>query len=334
MATLRDIARRAEVSVAAVSLVLNNRTREARIAAATARRIRRVADELGYRPHYFARSLRTNRTSLIGVTVWDLGDPYFGEILRGIEEVLRREDYKLMISGADRTHAGIERCVDEFDHLGVAGLLVLGGASDEPGRWNMERFAPAVIVGGQIESGAAGAVMVDNVHGGEIGARYLIGRGYERLLYVARRSRTVDEEERLRGFLGVADDGPVGYDVLEIDHEQSGAYEATRTALGGMSGRIGVFAEDDLLAIGAMRAVVDLERPIPTEVGVLGFDDLSFCRYLSPRLTTIRQPRLEMGRRAALELVRIQADERLERRVGRAVTPIVLKPELQIRESA
>ena len=334
MASLRDIAARANVSVSAVSLVLNNRGAKARISEQTSQKIRKIAEELNYQPHYFARTLRTQRSMLIGVTVWDLADTYFGEILRGIEEVLRVGGYKTLVCGADSSHSGITECMADFQRIRADGVIVVGGSADDRLDDGAERAIPMVLVGRKVEKEAHASVVVDNYLGGRMGALYLLEREYRNLIYLARKERTFDEDERLRGFRSVAGEKSdlVTSRVLEIENDHVGAYHAAFHLLEGCDERIGIFAEDDLIAMGVIRAAQDRQLSIPKQVSVLGFDDLSFSQYLSPRLTTIHQPRHLMGRRAAEIMLRLLPDG------NEATTPkeiqVVLQPELRVRESA
>jgi LacI family transcriptional regulator len=362
MASLRDIAKRAGVSPTAVSLVLNGKAADARISASTVERIIACAQELNYRPDHFARSLRTRRSGLVGVVVWDIADPYVGEILQGIERGLRAQQFGTMLCDADGSNEGMRQCFDEFERIPVEGLLVIEGSPDR-GAALYQGNAPMVVLAHREEAVGVGSVTVDNHNGGRIAAGHLIERGYRDLVHLTRVHRAPDEEERLQGFLAaatattatttttatattgatatattetVAARSPgaascVRHRVVELPDYEGGVEGAIAEALAQRTGRLGVFAVNDLMAMVAVRAVIDRGVSIPDSVGVIGFDDLTFSRYLTPRLTTIRQPRFEMGRTAADLLVRRITGPAP---AGEEPTHIVLEPELTVRESA
>lgn len=366
MASLRDIAKRAGVSPTAVSLVLNGKAADARIGAGTVERILACAQELNYRPDHFARSLRTRRSGLVGVVVWDIADPYVGEILQGIERGLRARQYGTMLCDADGSDDGLRRCFEEFERIPVEGLLLIEGSPDR-GAELYHGKAPMVVLARREENVGIGSVTVDNHQGGRIAAGHLIERGYQDLLHITRVQRAPDEEERLQGFLTAAAPATatapataatseanaegrgaavakstmpgatpataprIRSRVVELPDYEKGVEEAIVEALRHRTGSLGVFAVNDLMAMVAVRAVVDRGVSIPESVGVIGFDDLNFSRYLTPRLTTIRQPRFEMGRSAAdLLLQRLSGGNETDD----GTAHIVLAPELTVRESA
>jgi LacI family transcriptional regulator len=326
---IKDIAARAEVSVSTVSAILNDTSSNIRISEPTRRRVLRIAEELNYRPNLFARSLRTRKSYLVNVIVWDITDPYFGEILKGIEGVLKGQGYQLLLSSADADPEN--SCYSRVKKLPVDGTIIIGGPQGGIVRVTEEETAASLVFIG-VEGGAerSCSITVDNYAGGVIGTEYLLQLGKDTLYYVTKARRTEDEEERLRGFLDTVEARDIresSCEVLETESDPGGGYSSGVSIARQAGGTAAVFADNDLLAIGVLRALQDRGMRVPQQAAVLGFDNLAVSAYMQPRLSTLNQPRLEMGARGAQCL--------LDMITGEGEFPVSgrLRPELVKRES-
>lgn len=328
---MKDIAQEAGVSIATVSMVLNHKDTKIAISEERKKEIFDIAERLGYKPNYYARALRLQKSNLIGIIVWDLTDQFFSLILKGLELELKKAGYRIMLSNADENQDQICESFKNFLQFQVDGIVILGGGSlsKEEETLQAEFEHPIINIARHVTREDEDSVFIDNYSGGIEGASYLLSLKKNRLVYIGRKIKTFDEEERLRGFREKVDDEK-NFNLLNIDPTTSAAYEETKKYLK-KSGKtsIAFFAEDDLIALGVTRAARDLNLLLPEDVAVLGFDDLDFSQHVDPRLTTFRQPRFEMGIEAARLVI-----ERNQKKDWKRGLRIMLKPELIIRDSA
>jgi LacI family transcriptional regulator len=326
---IKDIAEKAGVSASTVSAILNNSRSNIRISEGTRKKVLQIAEELEYRPNFFAKSLRTRTSYLISVIVWDITDPFYGEILKGIEEVLKKEGYQLLLTSAD----GLESnsCYERLKELPVDGVIVLGGPEHGIVKEQTEEQAiPHVYIGLRGNSDSSCSVTVDNYKGGAVGTEYLLSLGRSELYYVTKKRRTHDEEDRLRGFLDTVETRPAelhDHRIIETEDNFEGGYRSVITLLKENEDPACIFADDDLIALGILRALQDNDLAVPAQAALLGFDNLLISAYTHPRLSTLNQPRLRMGKEGAECLLKTIAGE------APAEPRIVLEPSLILRDS-
>jgi DNA-binding LacI/PurR family transcriptional regulator len=213
----------------------------------------------------------------------------------------------------------------------VGGPRSHGG--DELERYGVD-LRTLLLVDTRAEGMDVSSITVDNVEGGYIGAKYLIGLGRRNITYIASKSKTFDMEDRLRGVQRAIHESGVRdrFRIVETGPGEQEGYEITKRILTDTEVPVAIFAVNDVTALGALRACADRGLRIPEEAAVLGFDDLSMAQYLSPRLSTIHQPRLQMGREGAVRLLELV--DRAERGDPPGHVSRVLPPRLVLRESA
>jgi LacI family transcriptional regulator len=305
--TRDQVAERAGVSAAVVSYVLNDGPRA--VAPATRDRVLGAVRELGYRPNHLARSLRSRRTRTLGLLVPDASNPFYSEVAKGIEEEGYHRGYSLTMGNtndsAERRAAYVESLVSRqvdaifYDSTGISleevelleryGVLaVYMGTADEIDE----------AVGDRIPS-----VTIDTRPGGEAVGRHFLDRGHRRMACLAG-SRSLPPFEdrpwpRIQGFLGAIAEAGLEAPVIWAGEHPEDAYREAGALLSGSERPTAIFAANDLLAIGTMRRALDLGLRIPEDVAVCGFDDIAISSYVQPRLTTVRIPKLAMGRSAA-----------------------------------
>jgi len=334
--TMKHIAMRAGVSAATVSRVLNDKATAISVSRKTREKVQALAREMGYRPNLFAKSLRTNRSFLVGVVAWDLSDPFNGEVLRGIEQVLDEEDYSLLLNTAEASRQRMLRCLEKMSNVRADGVILMGG----PETWGEKEIVglgvdpqTLVLMGIRAQGLDASSVIVDNVLGGFLGAEYLIKLGRRSIIYVAGKEKELDMEDRLLGVRKAI--GQYGaenrFSIIDAGPGENEGYTVTQEILSKTQSPMAIFGLNDMTALGIIRAVKDSGLRVPQDVAVLGFDDLSMASYLEPRLSTVHQPRLELGISAAELVVRL-IDNKCK---GAAKVQFhkVLNPSLVIRES-
>lgn len=353
MITIQDIARKAEVSTATVSRVLNKRESSIPISSETKKKVLQIAGELGYSPNIFAKSLRTKKSMLVGVVVWDLTDFFYSDILRGIENTLHTTAYNLLLNSAEANTDRKRTCLEKMRDLHADGVLLVGGTATAYRNYIDElglNASSIVLVGTSLEEGGLNSVTVDNYTGGYIGMEYLLNRLNRRsgtFAYIAGSRMTSDMEKRLMGVERAVDDAGKreAFRVFHTGPGEQAGYDAAADLLSAAELPASIFAVSDPTAFGAIRAVQDRNLRVPEDVAVLGFDDISISTFFQPRLSTIRQPRYEMGEMGTnllIEAMDRAAEGRKEPATGKGAgkgagagtRQILLSPELTIRESA
>lgn len=325
---LKEIAAHLGLSPASVSMVLNDVPLARAMTPATRKRILEAARDFNYRPNLLARSLSKRETRTIGVIVPEATDGYYTRVMRGIEEALLDAGYLYLTV----SHLSREDLLREYPLLlrqrAVDGMLFLNTRIAEP------TGMPMATISYNSDEPNTTSVTVDQRVGTRMQIEHLATLGHRRILMMRGQSTCLESGERWRLLLKAAKSS--GIEVrpelsLEMDHHQLTpelAYDRVRAVLRAGHRFTAVCAFNDTSAIGAMRALADAGIACPHDVSIIGFDDISLAGFITPRLTTIRQPLEAMGRRAAEALIaRIREPEATH------ATKITLPPELVVRES-
>jgi len=301
MATIREVSRLARVSPATVSRVLNGTTP---VADPTRERVLQAVAALDYTPNAFARGLATNRSGGIGITVNEVSSPYFGAFVAGVEQVVRESGIHLMVSSGF-ADADAERSSIEF-LLGrrCDGLVVQAEGLPDEDLIELVRGGPApvVVFGRAIAEIADACVVLDNERGGALAAEHLLAAGHRRIGHVTGPLAYPDARDRLHGYRRALEAAGVGYlerYVVESTFLEEGGARAVARLLERAPEVTAIFFGNDQMAAGGMRTLRESGRDVPADISVVGFDDVFLAQYLTPTLTTIRQPLVEMGRAAA-----------------------------------
>ena len=301
MATIREVSRLARVSPATVSRVLNGTTP---VATPTRKRVLEAVEALNYTPNAFARGLATNRSGGIGITVNEVSSPYFGAFVAGVEQVARENGIHLMVSSGF-ADAEAERSSIEF-LLGrrCDGLVVQaeGLPDEELIALVREGSAPVVVFGRGITEIEDACVVMNNERGGALAAEYLLACGHRRIGHITGPLSFPDSRDRLQGYRRALEAAGVGYlerYVVESNFQEEGGARAVARLLERAPEITAIFFGNDQMAAGGMRTLRESGRDVPKDVSVVGFDDVFLALYLTPTLTTIRQPLVDMGRAAA-----------------------------------
>jgi LacI family transcriptional regulator len=330
--TQEDVARMAGVSRATVSYVINNRTDgNVRISEETRCRVLEAIEELGYRPNVLARSLRRGQTHTIGMIVPDNTNPFFAEVARGVEDTSFEQGYSVILCNSDSdldkellyTNVLAEKRVDGI-------LFVAVGMSAERICVLQERRMPVVVVDRDIPGVTVDSVMTANERGGWLATRHLIELGHRRIAFIAGPSDVTPSAERVTGYRQALREADIPVDealILKGDFQYESGYQATHQLLSIDDSPTAIFACNDLMAIGTISAAVGLGRQIPADLSVVGFDDVPLACFANPSLTTVVQPKYEIGVVAATMLLeRMQDPDRPPHRK-------MLDTELVVRQS-
>jgi len=324
--TLKALAERVGLTPGTISAVLNASEASKAIPKHTQDRILLAARELNYQPNFFARTLRSKRTYTVGVIAQEIGDSYSGPIISGIESYLRDRNY-FFLTGI---HRHDPKLFDQYSQLllrrGVEGFITID--------LNLPHSLPlpTVAIAGHRRYGGVTNIVLDHRRAAELAISHLLELGHERIAFMRGNPASSDSETRWQNICAVADDLDVKVRPelkLQIETEESSpelGYGITKRLLASGEKFTALFAYNDLAAIGAIRAIREAGLEVPTDVSVVGFDDIEAANYHSPTLTTVRQPLKEMGEIAAKTLM--QAIES-----KRGADEIAIKPQLMVRQS-
>lgn len=298
MATIRDVAREAGVSIATVSRVFNQ---SALVRPETCENVREVAARLDYWPNGAARSLITSRTLALGVVLPDLHGEFFSEVIRGIDLAARRERFQILLSSshadADALNSAVRALRGRID-----GLLVL--SPDAGSARVVESIAsslPVVLIHSGPDTLACATLAIANHDGALAMTRHLVALGHRRIAMLCGPAGNVDAEERLRGYRAALTEAGLMQDAaLELagDFSEEWGAACVPDLLAIEPRPTAIFCANDAMAIGMVTALRDTGVRVPEEMAVTGFDDIAIGRYLTPQLTTVRADAYELGERA------------------------------------
>jgi len=308
MATIKDVAREAGVSIATVSRVFNNK---AVVSEETQRQVRKVAARLKYWPHAVARSLITNRTHAVGLLLPDLYGEFFSEVMRGVDLVARKEDLHLLVSVS---HARTEELIAALRTMRgrIDGLIVMAPDVDFPAaiRGSAVGF-PLVLIDPGVGVKGFDSISIGNHEGAYAIVQHLLSLGHRRIATVTGPQRNVDAQQRLAGYREALRDSGVGFSselVIGGDFTEPSGYSAVSQLLGLKPWPTAVFAANDYMAVGVLGALSKAGVAVPQTMSVAGFDDIRLARYLNPPLTTVKVDAFHVGERAARLLLSIQQE--------------------------
>jgi DNA-binding LacI/PurR family transcriptional regulator len=343
-ATLLDIARACGFSVSTVSIVLNETPLSQKVAAATRERVRAMAQELGYYPDAYARSLRRQRTHTIAVLAYDLSDPYCTPIIRGIQAGMQPTPFLPLLMDARTERKLFNSYLKMALERRAEGVIVVAN-------WIFEEtdlladieknHVPTVIVSRDLTAKNISSLLIDNEAGGALAMRHLSELGHRNIAVIRGPVELFDSDLRWAGVQRAAAECDIRLDPRLVFQLQDmvgpasgfeGGLLLTRQMLASGCSFTAILAFDDLTALGVARGLNEAGLRVPEDCSVVGFDDVPPAAMATPAITTIRQPLMEMGSRAAQwTLKAIEAPETTEKSA-----PLLYKasPELVVRMSS
>ena len=297
--TMEDVAREADVSRALVSLVMRD---SPKVSEKRRGRVLAAAQRLGYRPNAMARGLASRRTRTIGVLLNDLRNPFFAEMMDGIVEAADELDYRLLIGTGRREAAGERRAVDAFFEHRADGLLLVSPRLPLREVLSIGRSIPTVAVGRPLKDTHVDSVTNDDVAGAKLAVRHLTGLGHRRIVHVDG-GRGAGATARRRGYVREMEKLGLESLVLPGEFTEAAGVSAAERLLDGKTLPTAVFAANDLVAVGALDRFEDAGLRIPGDISIIGYDNTFLAALHHMSLTTIDQPRPDIGRLALMTLV-------------------------------
>ena len=320
-ATLHDVAARVGVSPRTVSRVVND---EGGFSDETRARVVAAIDELGYRPNLVARSLVTSRSNTIALIVGDIADPFFPELAQGVQLAARNLSLTMYLAVTEGRADLEEELLGRMMSQAIDGAILFPAhaSGDGPTRYAGEGL-PIVTVDTEIDHPNIGYVCSDLEHGVALAVDHLRSTGRTRLAMLA--NSTSLRHRREQAFRRVHEGGPAL--VVSANATYDGGYRAMRELIDRPDRPDGVFAYNDVMAIGAMSAIRDAGLSVPGDVAVIGCDDIEMGARVTPGLTTVRLDRELLGSEAVTRLMEL-------RRTGERPDPVTLPVSLVVRDSA
>lgn len=296
MATINDVAEKAGVSITTVSHVINE-TRY--VSEELTERVYQAMRELNYRPNTLARSLRSGRTKTIGLLIPDISNLFFAEISRRIEDKGFEHEYSVILCNTDDNSKKEELYINVLLEKQVDGIIFISAGEVEKNLKKPQDFGiPTVIADRDIQDAKSDVVLLDNLKGGYDATRYLISLNHKRIGCISGPSPVTPSAQRVEGYKKALKEAGIEVDGSLIqtgDFRYEGGEVAMRNFLDLASPPTAVFACNDMMALGAMRAIKDRGLLIPDDVSLVGFDNIPISRSVFPDLTTFAQPIKEMA---------------------------------------
>jgi len=329
--TMADVAREVGVSLMTVSRVINSKDG---VSLPTRLRVLNAIERMGYRPSAIARSLATRQTGTVGLVVPDVADPFFTDVVRGVEQTAYVEDYNVFLCSTDQDPEREWTVLESLEDKRVDGVILCSSRLDDDKlREVLSQHMSVVLVNRRLkgEDSRVNTLLVDNSLGSRLAIRHLLSRGRRAVGVLAGPADSPSGRQRVQSYRAVLRDAGVSYNSAWVRYCPAGMEDGQDTArelLTACPELTGLFCYNDLVAVGALRACAELGYRVPNDLAVVGFDDILLAAMVSPSLTTCRVPRYELGTEAMRLLL-----SHVSSRTGEC-EEVVLKPELVIRASA
>lgn len=332
MATIKDIAQAAGVSLATVSRVINNGPK---VGEQTRQRVKKIMQEMGYRPNANARALVTQRSASLGVVIAELHDPFFAMLAHGVESVTRRNNVQILLSAGSIEKETELRAIDTLLEHRVEAMVVHSKALEDDTLIDLASQIPGfVLINRYIPEIGNRCVWLDNVAGGRIMAEYAFRQGHRNVAVVSSHYQIDDPKQRIEGIRQAAEEAGITIADSMIEYstpDQEGGELATQNLLATGSDFTAILAYNDAMASGAMAILQDHGIDVPDKVSVMGYDDVLLAKYCRPKLTTLRYPIEMMAAKAAELALKYAAGQVPEEGLTFKYTPTIVKRDSMVR---
>lgn len=329
--SINDVAKCAGVSKSTVSRILNDK---GKFSKDTRDKVLQIVKKLNYRASMVARSLRNRRTKAVGLLLPDIVNPFFPEIMKGVEDVASENGYVVILCSSNEDSEKEFMYFHMFENRWIDGVIYSGvtGTREEAQsiRLISEQEIPVVLMDREIEDYFASVVMIDNEKAAYDAATYCLELGHKRIGFIAAPLKVRIFEKRIEGYQKALQKYGIEFDeslVVEGDLTIKSGSKAAKQLVARRDPPTAIFASNDLMAIGAMKEIQGHGLKVPENISIIGFDDIRTASLVTPALTTIAQPKNEMGVEAMNLLIRM-----IEKK-GASKSRVVLDTRLVVRKS-
>ncbi|TDT51863.1 LacI family transcriptional regulator [Enterobacter sp. AG5470] len=325
MATMKDVARLAGVSTSTVSHVINN---DRFVSDAIREKVDAAIKTLNNAPSALARSLKINQTRTIGMLITASTNPFYSELVRGVERSCFERGYSLVLCNTEGDEQRMNRNLETLMQKRVDGLLLLCTETHQPSQEIMRRYPsiPTVMMDWAPFDGDSDLIQDNSLFGGDMATQYLIDKGYTRIACITGPLDKTPARLRLEGYREAMIRAGLTIregDEIESDFEFGGGFDAMKSLLAMNERPQAVFIGNDAMAVGAYQALYQAGLKIPEDMAIVGYDDIELARYMTPPLTTIHQPKDELGELAIDVLIHRMAEPDLQQQ-RLQLTPILM----------
>ncbi|MBG3012873.1 substrate-binding domain-containing protein [Proteus faecis] len=315
MATIKDVAKEAGVSVATVSRVINNSPKASQTSIET---VNAAMQKLGYRPNAAARALVSQSTQTLGVLVHDVSDPFFGTLVKAVDNVARQSGKHILVCNGYHDAQDERQSIELLINSRCDGLVIHSKAlSDEELLAYAHEVKSMVLINRFIPEIAERCVALDNYKGAWMATEHLIRQGHTKIAYISSTHHIEDTTQRLAGYKAALEANNISLSESYIEYgepEGEGGEKAMMHLLTKSIDFTAVVTYNDFMAAGALSVLDENEIPVPEKISVIGFDDVLIARYIHPRLTTVRYPVQMMAEQAATLAIKLSKGEILEQK--------------------
>lgn len=327
MVGIVDVARLANVSTATVSRVIS---KSPTVKKETANKVLEAINQLNYQPNMLARQLRRSETNTILVVVPDISNPFFSNILRGIESVATENGYQVILADTENSVEKENSLFTILRHKRADGIILLTARSNHKILEEIANDFPTVLACEYIEGSSIPTVSIDNISSARKATEYLISLNHQRIGHISGPLNVVIGRDRLRGYKQAMSQYGLEIDSLlvqEGDFSYESGFNLMRKFLSLENPPTAIFVANDEMAIGAIKAVKSRGLRVPEDFSIIGFDNIKYSSIIEPSLTTISQPTFDMGNKAMELLLNLINGSSLEKE------QYMLSDQLIIRES-
>lgn len=325
--TIKDIARELGISYSAVSRALNNKPG---VSEKTRRKVLEAAEKMGYQPNTLARGLVNKVSNTIGVIIPDIVNPFFAEITKGIMETANDYGYDILLCVTGWEEKKEKEYIKTLQEKRVDGII-LKPSKDKRNEVFNNIKVPFILLESWLTSGKCSFIEVDNERGGYIAAKHFIDCGYKNIAFFGGKKESYSNRKRLDGFNKALEE--YGENIENIytsfgDFGMSSGYERAWQFFNSNKKVDAIFAGNDVIALGVLQCAEEYGKKVPQELGVIGFDNISYSRLPQIQLTTVNQPKYPLGKMALETLV-----DEIRNKDERTVKRITLEPDLIVRKT-
>ena len=302
--TIKDIAEEADVSVTTVSRVLNDKPD---VSPNTRKNVLEKINELGYKPNSIARGLALQKTNTLGLIIPDISNPFFPDIARGVEDMANEKDYSVIFCNTDNEQKKEKEAIDLMKEKQVDGILLSLSTTNEKELKNLRKLEyPIVQIDRKIPNINYPSITIDNVKSAYTATKYLIKNGHKKIAHITGDLETITGSQRLKGFKKAIFEKNLNLNKSYIkngDYSKKSGYQNMLALLKSNNPPTAVFIANDLMAVGAYQAVFELNLSIPKDISIIGHDDIDVTKLVNPTLTTMSQPKYQLGNEAVQLLI-------------------------------